>query len=230
MPGRRSRGIWALLAGVCLLALCAGAALGAAQTIQSSPTCCTFTQSNFTMDQGEVATFQNATLSGDSHNVTASDNGPDGKKLFASNTIGQGQTPVVGTQYLTQGKYHFVCTIHPGMESDLIVTANGTLVPRPDIELKVLSRKIDKVVSSRRLKVKVSAESTSDDVALTAKKGAKKLGSKSGIDLPAGSSRIVKVKLSAAGKAALKGLDSAKVKVTGTVPFGAPDAAKRRLR
>jgi plastocyanin len=227
--GRRSVGVG--LAGICaLVAIGAASAWGAGETIQASPTSDTFTKSSFTIDQGQVATFQNGSVTGSSHNVVSIGNGPDGRNLFRSNTISSGQAPVNGTQYLTQGTFRFVCTIHAGMEANLVVSANGTPVARPDIELKILSSQIEKVRGSRRLKVKLSALAESDNVDLVAKKGAKKLGSKSDLDLAAGASRTVKVPVSRAGKTALKGLDSARVKVTGTVPFGAPDTAKRKLR
>jgi plastocyanin len=203
-------------------------AFGATETITSSLGCCTFAKASFSLDPGQVATFQNS--GGVSHNVVASGNGPDGAALFGSDTIDSGQVPVKGTQYLASGSYPFVCTIHPGMEAVLAVTANGTPVARPDIEVKVLSSKLEKVISSGKLKVKVTATTASDDVGLVARKGARKLGSKPNIDLAAGSSRSVKLSLTGAGKNALEDLESAKVKVTGTVPFGSPDSGKRKLR
>jgi plastocyanin len=208
-------------------ALGAGHAFGATETITSSPGCCTFSKPTFTMDPGQVAAFQN--LDGVSHNVTASGNGPDGAALFRSETIDTGQAPVNGTQYLSPGSYPFVCTIHPGMAANLAVSGNGTPVARPDIEVKVLSSKLHRVVSSSKLKVRVSAPTASDDVSVTARKGARKLGSKPNLDLAAGASRIVKLSLTSAGKNVLEDLGSAKVKVTGTVPFGSPATAKRKL-
>jgi plastocyanin len=202
-------------------------AFGATETITSSPGCCTFTKPAFAIDPGQVATYQNP--GGVSHNVYASGNGPDGAPLFSSETIDSGQTPVNGTQYLGPGSYPFICTIHPEMVAELAVTANGIPLARPDIEVKVLSSKLGKVVSSGKLKVKVSASTESDDIVLVARKGARKLGSKPNIDLAAGSSRSVKLRLTGAGKNALEDLESARVKVTGAVPFGSPDSGKRKL-
>ncbi len=83
----------------------------------------------YTTDQGEVVPFQ---VNGDTHNVTAHQNGPDGKALFRTPTISGGTTGVQGTQYLTAGSYTFFCTIHPTtMEATLVVTANGTAQARP---------------------------------------------------------------------------------------------------
>ena len=70
----------------------------------------------------------------------------------------------------------------------------------------------------------------SADVLLTAKKGARKLGTKGGLSLTAGSSRTVKLTLTSVGENVLEDLNSAKVKVTGTVPFGSPDSTKKKLK
>jgi plastocyanin len=60
------------------------------------------------------------------HNVTARDNGADGRPLFSSATIGGGDTaPVVGTDKLEPGAYAFFCTIHPTL-------MNGTLTVAGD--------------------------------------------------------------------------------------------------
>jgi plastocyanin len=83
-----------------------------------------------TMDQGEALTFMNADVN--NHDVTADTAGSDGKPLFASATIGSGQTvPVNGAEYLTTGSYKFHCSIHPFMTATLTVTSNGTPKPRP---------------------------------------------------------------------------------------------------
>jgi plastocyanin len=211
----------------CMAALGATHALGATEAITTSPGCCAFSKGAFTIDLGQVATFQN--LDGVSHDVFASGKGPDGAELFRSDTISSGQAPVHGTQYLAPGNYPFICTIHSEMSAQLAVTANGTPAARPDFELKVLSSSLDRVVSSGKLKLKVSATTESDDVSVTARKGARKLGSKRNLDLAAGASRIVKLRLTSAAENALEDLGSAKVKVTGTVPFGSPATAKRKL-
>jgi plastocyanin len=83
-----------------------------------------------TIAQGESVTFTNNDV--DSHNVTATANGADGKPLFASANISFHQTARVdGTQYLVTGSYQFDCTIHPYMKGTLVVTSAGSPVPRP---------------------------------------------------------------------------------------------------
>jgi plastocyanin len=232
MQGARARRGILGLAAVATIALGAGQALGASETISASPTSLAFTKSTFTIDQGTVATFQNPSTT-ISHNVTSSAFS-GGQPLFFSNTIINGQAQVNGTQFLAPGTYHFYCSVPghaaAGMQADLVVTGSSTPVARPKVKLKILSSKLGKVVSSRRLKVKVTAVTESKGVSLSAKKGAKKLGSKSGINLAAGASRTVKLKLTASGRKALEGLKSAQVKVTAKVHSGSTATATRTLR
>jgi plastocyanin len=228
MRGFRGRKAIIGLAVTGAVAFGAAQALGVSEPITSSPTCCTFSKATFTIDPGQVATFQD--LDGVPHNVIASGIGPDGAVLFRTDTIDSGQAPVNGTQYLDAGTYAFVCTVHSEMTANLVVAGNGSPLARPAVVLKVVSKKLDRVLASGKLNVKVSASATSSDVEVTALKGQKKLGSKGNIDLTAGASRTVKLALTHSGKNALKNLGSAKVKVSGDVPFGAPVSAKRKLR
>ena len=228
MRGFRGRKAIVGLAVTGAAAFGAAHALGVTETITTLPTCCTFTKPTFTIDPGQVATFQNN--DGSSHNVYASDKGPDGAVLFSSKTTTSGQTPVNGTQYLGTGTYTFVCTVHLDMTANLVVTGNGSPVARPGVVLTVVSKKLDQVLSSGKLKVKVSSSAASSDVVLTAQKGAKKLGSKGNINVAAGASPTVKLPLTHSGKNALKNVGSAKVKVSAAVPFGSPATAKRKLR
>jgi plastocyanin len=233
MKRRRSKLFWAgmpLAVATAAAALWAGLAFASAP-IKSSITCCTFESASYTINPGEVANFVNQTSGNVPHNVTASGRGPDGAPLFFSDTIGSGNTNVNGTQFLGAGTYHFVCTIHPGMDSDLVVAGNGAPVARPQIALKITSSKIAKVRSSGTLKVKVSAQTDSTNIDLSAKKGAKALTKHTVVaSLAAGASQTVGLRLTKAGKKALKGLKRATVTATGTVAFGATATAKRTLK
>jgi hypothetical protein len=83
-----------------------------------------------TIAQGESLVFRNIDV--DPHNVTASQAGPDGRPLFASETIGPGkQAPVHGAEYLPTGRYGFLCSVHPFMTGTLTVSGGGTPKPRP---------------------------------------------------------------------------------------------------
>lgn len=220
--GRRA--IAAVAAPVALLVL-AGSAF--AVTIGSTGSNI-FDMASYNEDEGVLSQFQWS--GGGPHNVTANQNGPDGKRLFRSKTISGGTTPVSGTQYLTQGTYNFICTVHPTtMQAQLVVSANGTPVPRPDIEVKVLSRDLDKVQNKDKLAVKVRAVTESDDVKLVARLGKRVLGKKANIDLAPGQVRKLALKLGKKARAALEGRERAKLKLKGTVLFGSPDTFKRTL-
>ena len=173
-----------------------------------------------------MATFDNLDTSVTQHDVTAVKSGKGGAPLFRSATIGAGQTPINGTNTLAPGTYRFFCSVHATeMSGDLVVVG----VPS-GVTVKVLSRNLGGVVSSSKLKVKLSAVTTRNGIKLTASKGKKTLGSKGGINLAAGTSRTVALRLSRAGRNTLKNSGSAKVKVTATVPGASPANATQRLR
>src|SRR3954466_1523582 len=88
-----------------------------------------FTTTDVTMDQGERLIFHN----GDTvaHDVTATQNGPDGKPPFKTATTDPGKDSFVeGSQYLSSGHYDFICSIHPNMKGSIHVTSNGTPATR----------------------------------------------------------------------------------------------------
>ena len=202
------------LAVIGVAAFGAGQAIGASEPITTSTTCCSYGKASFTIDQGTVATFDNLDTSVTQHDVTAVKSGKGGAPLFRSATIGAGQTPINGTNSLAPGTYRFFCSVHATeMSGDLVVVG----VPS-GVTVKILSRNLGGVVSSSKLKVKLSATTARNGISLTASKGKKTLGSKRGINLAAGTSRTVALRLSRAGRNTLKNAGSAKVKVTATVP------------
>ena len=222
--GRRR--VLASLVAVGLVALGATHALGASEPITASNPCCSYGKASFTIDEGAVATFQNEDPGVQPHDVTAVDNGRNGKPLFSSAMINVGQAPVNGTASLGAGTYRFYCTVHPTqMAGELVVVGSG-LSP----SVKIVSRKIGKVISKRKLMVKLQAGAVTNDVSLTARKGSRKLGSASDIDLSAGASRTVAVPLSRAGRNALQKSKAAKIKVTATAPGTNAASATQRLR
>jgi plastocyanin len=182
-----------------------------------------FGQAVTTIDQGEKVTFKNSDVAG--HDVTAHHRGPDGKPLFRSDLVSPGQSgPVRGTEYLTTGTYDFLCTIHPGMEAKLQVTSAGTPVPRPEpsgLAVKVLSRDLQRVVDSGKLKVRVTSAKASVTVGARAKAGKSSiaLGSKKVSFTEQGSKRVA-LKLSDSARKALRKRSSAKLIATATATSG----------
>jgi len=101
----------------------------AEQTIEAGPPN-RFTTPELTMDQGERLMFRNGDTV--SHDVTASTSGSDSKPLFSTPIVAAGkQAFVEGSQYLTEGPYTYLCSLHPSMKGTIHVTANGTPQVRP---------------------------------------------------------------------------------------------------
>ena len=175
--------------------------------------------------QGELVPFQN---DGGSHNVTARQNGPDGKALFRSATTSGGTSQVNGTQFLSSGDYPFFCTVHPTtMTGVLRVTGAGTPQPRPQATLAVKGKRLAKAIK-KGISVSITANSRIEDVTLSAKLGKATIGRLT--TSLAASAQIKTVKLSKSGKRKLRGKSKATVKVTGEIPFGTPASAKKKLR
>ena len=207
----------------------AGASMAYAD-ITTSDTCCTYTQDSFTQAAGVTNTFVNPASVDTFHNVTAVDSGPDGKALFESGTeAAGGSSPINGTQYLAAGTYSFYCTIHTTAMSSQLVVEPGTPVARPSVKLTVPSQKLKKVRSSGKLKVSLKGLTDSTGVSFVAKAGSKKLGSASGANVTSGAKRTITIKLTSAGKKALKNKKKVSVSVVATVPFGKSVSASRKL-
>jgi len=193
--------------------------------------CCNFTAGPFSQAQGETSKFVNPADSSAFHNLTSTSAGPDGNALFESETITRGTTSAVnGTQYLAAGSYPFVCTLHPGMAGDLIVEATGTPVARPGLKLSVLNQKLRQVRKSGKVKIKATALSATSEATIDVKRGKKVLAKISAPKLAAGASRTIAVKLSKAGRKAMKNGKKVNVSISALIPFGKAAKANRILR
>ncbi len=215
-----------LVAGLIVAGLlfAGGIALAASQTIVGQVDD-TYNAPTYTTDQGEVVPFQ---VTGDSHNVTAHQNGPDGAALFRTPTISGGSTGVQGTQYLGAGTYTFFCTVHPTtMQATLVVTGNGTPQARPTATVSVRSKKLAKA-SKKGILVAIKTTAKVDGASLVAKLGKATIGKVNDLSLSAGQ-QFATVKLIKAGKKKLKGKKKASVKVTASIPFGSPASGKTKL-
>ncbi len=172
-----------------------------------------------TIDQGEKVTLRNLDLAG--HDVTSHHSGDNGQPLFASSIVAPGSSgPVAGTEYLTTGSYDFFCSVHPGMEATLEVTSAGTPVERPKAEgvsVKVLSKDLDRVIESGKLKLKVRSRAGVVQVSARVERRKKSiaLGTKK-VRFDEKGERRVKLKLSDAGRKALGKRNEATVVATAT--------------
>jgi plastocyanin len=178
-----------------------------------------------TIDQGEKVTLRNLDIAG--HDVTSRRRSDDGQRLFRSELVAPGESgPVLGTEYLVTGTYPFFCSVHPGMDATLEVTANGAPVPRPDpprVTVRITSGDLQRVVRRRKLKVRVS--STKANVKLTARAKFGRLGGAT-VQFDREGTRSVAIALSKRARNKLRDRRSAKVTVTAV----ATDAAGQTAR
>ena len=201
-----------------------GLAFAASQTIVGQADD-TFNAGTYTTDQGEVVQFN---VTGDSHNVTAHANGPDGKALFRTPTITGGTTGVQGTQFLSAGTYTFFCSVHPTtMQATLVVSSNGSPQARPSATVTVRSRKLAKV-SKKGVQVAITTTAKVDDASLAAKLGKATIGTLNNQSLSSGQ-QFATIKLSKAGKSKLSQKSKASITVTADIPFGSPATGKAKL-
>jgi len=174
-----------------------------------------------TIDQGENVSVQNFDLAG--HDVVSEKSGDDGKPLFRSEVINPGGSgPVEGAEYLTTGTYPFFCSLHPGMEATLEVTSAGQPQPRPgtNITVKVVSRDLQRVVDTGKLKLGVRSAKGTITLGARAKtrKSSIALGSKK-VKWDGGSGKVA-LKLSQAARNALDKRKKATVIATAVADHG----------
>ena len=189
--------------------------------------------SEVTMDQGERLTFRNNDTV--RHDVSATDRGEDGRPLFRTPLLGPGEEAFVdGSQYLTTGAYEFVCTVHTGMRGRLNVSSAGTPAPRPapgspppsagdttapGVTLRVRTASVARARARRRISVEVSVTEAAE-VTLTAAMRVRRRrttiarGSISRSSLAGGGTQRPVMRLTRAGRKALKGRSRASLTVT----------------
>jgi len=219
------------IAGIFVAVLVSLVGASAAQALDITSVGNAFPDGPYEQAAGEVPNYVNPVDGNGPHNLIAEDDGPDGEPLFSSDFyVPTGSTsPIAGAQYLSPGTYHFVCTIHPGMESDLKVTG-GTPVARPEIKLTIPSQKLKKVRKSGKLKVDVKGVHAATGVDLEVDKGTKAIGAASDLSVDTGKTLKLSIALTSAGKKAIKKGKKVTVSAQGSVPFGSPKSAKSTLR
>jgi plastocyanin len=202
-----------------------------------------FTTPAVTIDQGERLTFRNTDIAG--HDVTARQSGPDGKPLFSTPLIANGETAFVeGSQFLTTGRYDFLCSVHPTMTGALTVTAAGTAVPRPapgapvapdatrpSLAVRVFSRRMTVVRRDRALvatvRVNEAARVTLRAVSRPRRGGPLVTIARGSVSLSAAGTRRVRMGLAAAGRQAIRGRKRLAVLLTARAVDTAGNATRR---
>lgn len=193
-----------------------------------------------TMAQGERLTFANSDIA--SHDVTATQTGPDNAPLFSTPLIGQGQEAFVeGSQYLTTGSYGFMCSIHSNMTGTLTVTAEGTPVPRPGlggtppdttapvVKAALRTGTLRKARADRALTVVVTLDEAAKLVAKATSGGRTLATARSSVG--PGQTKL-RIRLGTRARGRLRSGRSVTVEVTATDPSGnrATTTARRTLR
>ncbi len=101
---------------------------------------------------------------------------------------------------------------------------------RPKVDVILGAGKLSKIAKKGKVPVTVKAVTQSDGVEVELKLGKSVVGSQKGINLAAGQSRKLTLKLNKSGRSKLADRKSAKLTAIGEVPFGSPDTAKRTYK
>ena len=232
VEGIRKQGLRLAVASAAAVAGLLGAAQGAgAAAITAGEECCVFVGSPFTQEAGVSAMISNPGGSNTAaHNAYSDDLGPDGGPLFYSTLALPGETrPVRGTEYLAEGSYGFVCTLHSGMVGTLGVSG-GTPTPRPRAVPRIPAQSLATVRKKGRIAAAVRSPGGSGPVSLSVRSAGRAIGSLRTGQLAAGQSRRVSVTLSRQGKRLIAKGKSVKIEVRAVAEFGIPARATRLLR
>jgi len=180
-----------------------------------------FVTTEVTIAPGERLTFasQDALAA---HNVTATDAGADGRPLFASATIGGGDTaPVVGTDTLGPGAYGYFCTVHPNqMRGTLTVSGDPVAL---DTTAPTLSARVDtgglRALEQRKQLLATITSSETVTAMITVRAFDTTLSSRT-VSLAPGATAVV-LKLTAAGLRGIRKRSRVNLKLTISAVDGA---------
>ena len=195
------------------------------------------------IDQGEALYFRNADLT--SHDLVARAAGPDGKPAFSTPLLAPtAEAFVEGSQYLTTGAYDFFCSIHPGMDGKLTVTAAGKPASRPgsgggggsssgsgtSLTLRILDGSAARIRDAGRLRVRAEVSAPAHvSLRATAKRGGKRVTVARGQRHFSSAGRAtMRLALTKAGRRAVR--NGTTVTVTGTAGSDGSGTARRRLK
>ena len=218
----------AALAGVAVIALAVPTAADAA-TITAGPGPVSYQNPNIAINAGDAVSFTNLDLTA-SHDVTATDAGPNAQPLFASATIGFGSTvPVSGAENLEAGTYDFLCSIHTFMTGTITVRGSGGGGgSAPSLNLSALDSKLAKVKRAGKLKFQTKLnEAATVRVSASTKQGVKIASGRAKVGK--GSDKLA-AKLTAKGKRLVAKAEKLKLQVAAIATDADGNSSKSSLK
>ena len=232
VEGIRKQGIRLAVASVTAVAGLMATAPGAgAVTITAGEECCVFVGGPFSQEAGTAAEISNPGAPNTAaHNAFSDDLGPDGGPLFYSSLAQPGETRrVKGTEYLGEGSYGFVCTLHGGMTGTLEVSG-GTPASRPRAVPRIPAQSLKTVRRKGRVAVVVRSAVVTAPVSVSLRAGRRAVGTARIGSLSAGQARKFSVRLSKRGKRLIGKGRSVKLQARAVAEFGIPASGSRTLR
>ncbi len=186
-----------------------------------------FSADDYSIDQGDSVTFSNT--DDRPHNVM-SFSLFDGGFLFKSETVRPGASgPVDGVEYLTSGTYAFFCSLHPGMEADLIVDSGGGAWSRPVVEARLLPTRKRVLGSRGTLRIELRSGTTVPALGFEVHSGNRRIGAGSS-ELVAGTAKVITISLPRSFRRRISSLRVIRIAVRGSVPYGIFSGSTRTFR
>lgn len=215
-----------VLAATFALAAVPGSAYAGSSTIGTSAGN-EFSAASFSISQGDSVIFSNT--DDRPHNLNSLSLFK-GNFLFGTNTLAPGTSQSVGgIEYLTSGSYRFFCSLHPGMEADLIVGPGGAPSMRPLAVATLIPGRKRVLVRKGLLRFELRSEVEVPGLEFQIASGNRRILSGS-TDLVAGVTKLISVSLPSSFRRRIAELRVARIVVRGSVPYGTFSASSRTFR
>lgn len=152
------------------------------------------------------------------------------RPLFRAPRLAPGSsTTVPGVEYLVAGTYPFFCSLHPGMEANLVVNSGGTPLERPAVAARIISATKSALLRSGTVRIALSTATAVSGVTLRLSFLGTVRASRS-LDLLPGSSVPVSLDIPKAIRRRIARLRALRLQITGSVPLGVFHGASRTVR
>lgn len=153
-----------------------------------------------------------------------------GNFLFGTSTLAPGTSQSVGgVEYLSSGTYRFFCSLHPGMEADLIVGPGGAPSMRPLVMGTLIPGRKRVLARKGLLRFELRSAVAVPGLEFDLISGNRRILSGSA-DLAAGVSEVISVSLPRPFRQKIASLRSTRISVRGSVPFGTFSGSTRTFK